>query len=283
MEEGACRDDARRVCLARRGTERDLWRRPAGVARMLVGRRHLRARRSDAVHRLHHADGARRRRRRAHSGGRPDRRARNARRHRPVAPHRRGALHRRTQRDLVARRPATLRPIGRHLRRRSVLYLRAARHDCRWRLARRRGNHRRRRRPGASGPLSGGRAPASLPLAMRSALRAQALATQSVRVAAAAPLRDEDVLEATRNVDSAVVEAWLRAVPRPVIVVRGPDEGAGAVAHTTTFDDSYGVPLGWGWGFFLPAGRNGTGHRDPRHASPPQPAGATVRLGKPRR
>lgn len=125
--------------------------------------------------------------------------------------------------------------------------------------------------------------PASLPLAMRSALRAQALATQSVRVAAAAPVRDEDVLEATRNVDSAVVEAWLRAVPRPVIVVRGPDDGAGAAGRTTTFDDSYEVPLGWGWGFFLPAGRNGTGYRDPRHASPPQPAGATLRLGKPRR
>lgn len=130
--------------------------------------------------------------------------------------------------------------------------------------------------------------PALLPLATRSTLRAQALATQSVRVAAAAPVREEDVLEAKRAVDSAVVEAWLHAVSRAAVVVRGAEEHDDGVSRTTMADEWYAMPLGWGWGYALPGGRSGSGYRDPRYgtprqASPPPPAEVTLRLGKPRR
>lgn len=161
--------------------------------------------------------------------------------------------------------------------------------------------------------------PASLPIATRSTLRAQALATQSVRVAAGAPVRAEDVLEAARAVDSAVVQAWILeraqrfAISRTEIVAlvsaglptrvadalggvadpqanafaRGADDLDRGVALTTMGYESYGLPLGWGWGFLFPGGGHGDGYReprrygDPRHASP-TPPGATFRLGKPR-
>jgi len=162
--------------------------------------------------------------------------------------------------------------------------------------------------------------PLSLPVAVRSTLRAQALATQSVRVAAGAPVRPEDVLEAARSVDSAVVQAWILeraqrfeisdteiaalvtaglparvaaalgavADPRPVTVARGTGDLDDGVARTTMADEWYGLPLGWGWVFSLPRGRNGNGYHDPkgygdpRHPSPPAPPGVTLRLGKPR-
>lgn len=160
--------------------------------------------------------------------------------------------------------------------------------------------------------------PTSLPIATRSTLRAQALATQSVRVAAGVPVRAEDVLEAARAVDSTVVQGWileraqrfdvstaeiaalvssglttrvagaLEAVadPKTDTFARGADDPDRGVALTTMGYEWYGLPLGWGWGFPLPGGRYGNGYRDPRrygdprHASPPP--GATLRLGKPR-
>jgi hypothetical protein len=146
--------------------------------------------------------------------------------------------------------------------------------------------------------------PASLPTATRSTLRAQALATRSVRVAAGAAVRAEDVLEAARAVDSAVVEAWileraqrfdvsepelaalvsagvpmrvadaLHAVadPEAYTLARGVDQMSGSAASATTFYDAYGLPLGWGWGDALPRTRYGNGYRDGRrlgHYRPP--------------
>ena len=217
--------------------------------------------------------------------------------------------------------------------------------------------------------------PASLPSAARAALRAQALATRSVRVAAGAPVRAEDVLEAARTLDSAVVEAWIleraqrfeisetelsalvtaglptrvaealgaAAEPQSYALARG--EGYTAeMTHASTYDEWYDMPLGWGWnwgygfpvgsrfgprfrdarrfGYYRPPigivrghdghprGRGGdqgqggypggnprTGGRngatppagastppagDPRHAPATQPAGATLRLGRPK-
>lgn len=161
--------------------------------------------------------------------------------------------------------------------------------------------------------------PSSLPTAVRSTLRAQALATQSVRVAAGAPVRAEDVLEAARSVDSAVVQAWILeraqrfeisdseiaalvnaglpahvaaalgavADPPSVTVARGRADSDDGVDRTTMAEEWYGMPFGWGWGFSNAQGRTGyhdpKRYGDPRHPSPPAPAGVTLRLGKPRR
>src|SRR5215207_7018089 len=142
--------------------------------------------------------------------------------------------------------------------------------------------------------------PATLPPRIASALRGQALATRSVRVAASAPARAEDVLEAARAVDSAVLEAWIleraqrfdiadheisalvnsgmpvRAAdalsaitdPRSYTVARG-GEGRPGATSATSYDsyenyDSFGLPFGWGWGagYFIPIGtRYGRGYR----------------------
>ena len=149
-------------------------------------------------------------------------------------------------------------------------------------------------------------APAALPSSVRSALRAQSLATRSVRLASSAPVRAEDILEASRAVDSTVLAAWilergqrvdvapgevdalvnaglparvadaLQAVadPRSYALVRGDDERAGTAA-ASSYDDTYAQPLGWGWGwgsYVLPDSRYGRGHRDAwryRHYRPP--------------
>jgi hypothetical protein len=136
--------------------------------------------------------------------------------------------------------------------------------------------------------------PPILPSGVRSALRAQSLATRSVRLTSASPVRAEDVLEASRSVDSAVVEAWIleraqrfeiaehevgalliagvatriadalaaAADPQSYSLVRGDDDRAGT-APSATYYDSYGLPFGWGWGYYLPAGsRHGRGGRD---------------------
>jgi hypothetical protein len=138
--------------------------------------------------------------------------------------------------------------------------------------------------------------PAALPDAARSALRAQSLATQSVRVAAGAPVHGDDVIEAAHAVDSAVVEAWilerahrfeitdaevgsllragvpsrvadaLAAVAEPddYTLARGSGEPVGAPALASV-ETSYGLPLGWGWGwgYLLARGaRHGGGYRD---------------------
>ena len=142
--------------------------------------------------------------------------------------------------------------------------------------------------------------PASLPASVQSSLRAQSLATRSVRVASSAPVRAEDVLEASRAVDSTVLEGWileraqrfdiaasevgglvtaglpvrvadaLAAVgdPQSYAMSRGDEERAGVIGSTASYDtyyDTYGVSLGWGWGwgYYRPGGsRYGHGHRD---------------------
>ena len=138
-------------------------------------------------------------------------------------------------------------------------------------------------------------APAVLPASVRSALRAQALATRSVRLASSAPVRAEDVLEASRAVDSTVLAAWLLergqrvdvapgeigallnaglparvaealeavADPPSYELARSDDERRGAVMPSM-YDDAYGTPFGWGWGwgYYLPGSRHGRGHRD---------------------
>ena len=141
---------------------------------------------------------------------------------------------------------------------------------------------------------------ASLPPNVRSTLGAQSLATRSVRVASSAPVRAEDVLEASRAVDSTVLEAWILergqrvdisagevgalmtaglparvadalaavADPQSYALVRGDEERMGTAGSSTYYDsyyDTYGVPLGWGWGwgYYLPGrSRYGRGHRD---------------------
>jgi hypothetical protein len=140
--------------------------------------------------------------------------------------------------------------------------------------------------------------PAALPSAARSALRAQALATRSVRAAASAPVRAEDVLEASRVLDAAVVDAWILeraqqfditstdlaalvnlgvptritdalgavAEPQSYTLARGVDD-ASSLAHASTYDEWYDMPLGWGWGwgYGIPVGlRRGAGFRDAR-------------------
>ena len=141
--------------------------------------------------------------------------------------------------------------------------------------------------------------PPVLPIAARSALRAQALATRSVRVAAGAPVRAEDVLEAARALDAAVVEAWileraqhmditeidiaalvnigvprriadaLRAVayPQSYADAGAVQDAAGSAQMESYYDESYALPLGWGWGwgYVIPVGsRFGRGFRDAR-------------------
>jgi hypothetical protein len=135
--------------------------------------------------------------------------------------------------------------------------------------------------------------PASLPIATRSTLRAQALATRSVRVAAGAPVRAEDALEAARAVDSAVVEAWILeraqrfeiseteiaalvnaglparvadalgavADPQAYTLARGADEPDDGVSRSTMSYVPYGLSLGWGWGVAFPV-RHGKRYRD---------------------
>ena len=122
--------------------------------------------------------------------------------------------------------------------------------------------------------------PTALPIAARSALRAQALATHSVRVAAGAPVRAEDVLEASRVLDAGVVDAWVfeRAqrfdinstdlaalvnlgVPARItnalgavadtqsyVLARGAED-VSSDTHMSTYDQWYDMPLGWGWGW----------------------------------
>jgi hypothetical protein len=142
--------------------------------------------------------------------------------------------------------------------------------------------------------------PTSLPASVQSRLRAQSLATRSVRVASSAPVRAEDVLEASRAVDSAVLEAWILeraqrfdiadgevgglvtaglpariadalgavADPQSYAMIRADEQRTGIVGSSTSYDtyyDTYGVSLGWGWGwgYYRPGGsRYGRGHRD---------------------
>jgi hypothetical protein len=137
--------------------------------------------------------------------------------------------------------------------------------------------------------------PATLPIGARAALRAQSLATRSVRVAAGAPVRAEDVLEAARTLDSAVVEGWileraqrfdvsdadLRALVASGVAARvadalaavadppsyalaRADDRAGA-PESSVYYDRYALPLGWGWGWgYYPSvgGRYGARSRD---------------------
>jgi hypothetical protein len=137
--------------------------------------------------------------------------------------------------------------------------------------------------------------PSALPAAERAALRAQALATRSVRAAASAPVRAEDVLEASRVLDVAVVDAWIleRAQqfdvgPTDVVALRnlgvparitdalaavtdaesftfarGADE-APTSALTTSYDAWNAMPLGWGWGYGIPVRVRGAGYRNAR-------------------
>jgi hypothetical protein len=157
--------------------------------------------------------------------------------------------------------------------------------------------------------------PASLPTATRATLRAQALATRSVRVAAGVPVRAEDVLEAARMVDSAVVQAWileraqrfeiteteiaalvgaglpirvadaLEAVadPQAYTLARGSDDLDGSIARTTMDYDPYGLSIGWGWGYAFPV-RYGKGYRDGRRSGYYRPPVVIVRRhgGRPR-
>lgn len=142
--------------------------------------------------------------------------------------------------------------------------------------------------------------PIALPAAARDALRAQALATRSLRAAAAAPVRAEDVLEASRVLDPAVVDAWIleraqhfdvtrtdlaaltnlgvparvtdalaaAADPQSYALTRGVEETP-TTPHMSVYDEAYPLPLGWGWGwgygYGIPVGtRLGTGFRDAR-------------------
>ena len=159
--------------------------------------------------------------------------------------------------------------------------------------------------------------PPTLPIAARSALRAQALATRSVRVAAGAPVRAEDVLEAARALDAAVVEAWilesaesmdvsqtdvaalvnlgipariadaLRAVVEPPAYADAArvEEPPGFAQMDSYYDESYALPLGWGWGwgFGIPVGtRFGHGFRDARRFGYHRPPIVRGRDGRPR-
>ena len=141
--------------------------------------------------------------------------------------------------------------------------------------------------------------PAALPAAERASLRAQALATRSVRAAASAPVRADDVLEASRTLDAAVVDAWIleRAQqfdvgPTDVVALRnlgvsaritdalgavtdaesftfarGADDApTSSLASTTTYDAWNAMPLGWGWGwgYGIPVRVRGAGYRNAR-------------------
>jgi hypothetical protein len=159
--------------------------------------------------------------------------------------------------------------------------------------------------------------PLALPIAARSALRAQALATRSVRVAAGAPARAEDVLEAARALDPAVVEAWileraqhmdvtetdiaalvnigvptrvidaLRAVGDPQSYANAQDAGEPPRFREmeSYYDESYALPLGWGWGwgYAIPVGtRFGRGFRDARRFGYHRPPIVRGHDGRPR-
>ena len=159
--------------------------------------------------------------------------------------------------------------------------------------------------------------PLALPVAARSALRAQALATRSVRVAAGAPVRAEDVLEAARALDAAVVEAWvleraqhmdvteidiaalvnigvpariadaLRAVVQPPSYADAgaPVDARGPAQMESYYDESYALPLGWGWGwgYAIPVGtRFGRGFRDARRFGYHRPPIVRGHDGRPR-
>ena len=159
--------------------------------------------------------------------------------------------------------------------------------------------------------------PPALPVAARSALRAQSLATRSVRVAAGAPVRAEDVLEASRTLDAAVVEAWileraqhldvtetdvaalvslgiptriadaLREVvdPRPYADAGTVDATPGVAQMESYYDESYALPLGWGWGwgYAIPVGTGfGHGFRDPRRFGYRRPPIVRGHDGRPR-
>jgi hypothetical protein len=137
--------------------------------------------------------------------------------------------------------------------------------------------------------------PSALPAAAQSALRSQALATRSMRAAASAPVRAEDVLEASRTLDAAVVDAWIleRAqefdvgptdvaalrnlgVPARVAdalgavtdaesytLARGTDD-APSLSLASAYDAWSGMPLGWGWGWGYGIPVRGAGYRNPR-------------------
>jgi hypothetical protein len=161
--------------------------------------------------------------------------------------------------------------------------------------------------------------PVALPVAARAALRTQALATRSLRAAAAAPVRAEDVLEAARALDPAVVDAWILeraqhfdvtqtdlaaltnlgvparitdalvavADPQSYALTRGVED-APTVAQMSTYDESYALPLGWGWGWGLaiPVGTRfgGGGYRGVRRSGFYRPPNVIARGhdGRPR-
>jgi hypothetical protein len=136
-----------------------------------------------------------------------------------------------------------------------------------------------------------------LPAAARAALRDQALATRSIRAAASAPVRAEDVLEASRALDAAVVGAWileraqrfdvtptdfaalrnLGVSPRitdalaavtdseSFTFARGPDDSSN-VPLASSYDSWSDMPLGWGWGYgyVIPVRVRGAGYRNAR-------------------
>jgi hypothetical protein len=139
--------------------------------------------------------------------------------------------------------------------------------------------------------------PSALPAAARSALRAQSLATRSLRAAASAPVRAEDVIEASRALDAAVVDAWILeraqrfdvtptdlAALRNLGVAARVTDALGAVTDSesftfargaddpsslplaSTYDAWNAMPLGWGWGwpYGIPLRGRGTGYRNPR-------------------
>ncbi|MFL5618134.1 MAG: hypothetical protein ACJ79A_07050 [Gemmatimonadaceae bacterium] len=162
--------------------------------------------------------------------------------------------------------------------------------------------------------------PAVLPIAVRSALRAQALATRSVRAAASAPVRAEDVLEASRLLDAAVVDAWIleraqrfdiTATDLAALVNLGVPtrvtDALGAIADTESYtlargvDDAssgthastdsewsdmpFGLGWGWGYGYGFPVGlRYGGGYRNARRFGYYRPPIGIVRghEGRPR-
>ena len=137
--------------------------------------------------------------------------------------------------------------------------------------------------------------PSALPAAERSILRAQALATRSMRAAASAPVRAEDVLEASRVLDPSVVDAWileraqrfdvtptdvaaLRNLGVPARITdalgavtdaesftfaRGADDAPGT-ALATSYDAWNAMPLGWGWGYGIPIRVRGAGYHTAR-------------------
>ena len=139
--------------------------------------------------------------------------------------------------------------------------------------------------------------PRTLPRALATTLRAQHLATESMRIAAGAPVRADDVLEAARIADSAVVEAWILerahqfaiterdlgalaqgglparvadaliavADPEGYTLARGDETyargmGVAGAGEMPLALDSYASPWAWGWSYYTPYGlRRGAG------------------------